>query len=61
VKVKRSDMKPGTVFAASMDWAGGWPMIALVVIDDKTEIEFWRGWTCKYGDIAPACYFEVLA
>lgn len=61
MRQRRADMKPGTIFAASMDWAGGPPMIVLVVIDEKTEIEFWRGWLCKYGDVAPACRFEVLA
>lgn len=61
---RRNEMRPGEMFVLS-----NWPTrygepprsFLLVVIDDKNEIEFWRGHAFIVGDAAPGRPFEVVA
>lgn len=64
MRIKRREMKPGTVFVQTVLTAyGPWRSrrdYVLVVLDEKREVDFWRGGYTAYGDIAPGSYFEVL-
>lgn len=59
--LKRSDMKPGTIFVLPATFSG-WRRrdLALVVINAEFETDFWRGGLFVVGDVAPDLDFEVL-
>lgn len=60
--MKRSEMKPGTIFgivgASWLAYCGR--SEAYIVLDKKTEIGFWTGARTCVGEVAPALWFEVL-
>ena len=62
---RRSEMRPGEVFALehSTDWRGYCVDIrkALVVVDAKSEVDFWTGVKWHVGGIAPGLDYEVLS
>ena len=63
--MRRSAMKPGQMFAVRQltSW-GGWSVDRhdlLVVVDAKTEVDFWTGVEWRCGDICPGSHFEVVA
>ena len=59
---RRADMKPGEVFGVRphLHHLCAAPA-ALVVLDDKYEIEFWTGNKTCVGDVVSEWSFEVLA
>lgn len=60
---KRSDLKPGEMFAVECGAYGrGYRCDdVMVVLDDKTEVGFWRGGKSVYGDIAPSVLVLVVS
>lgn len=58
---RRSDMRPGQIFAAHTGWPDSLVSHVLVVIDHKSEIDFFTGARCVYGDMYSAALFEVLS
>lgn len=54
-------MVPGTIFKiVTMPAYHGLGDRALVVVDDHTEVDFWRGEKYFYGHVCPGLSFEVL-
>jgi len=57
-------MKPGQIFGvAERRFSDGYRRYrgAYVVVDAKTEIEFWTGAQAASGDVEPSTEVEVLA
>jgi hypothetical protein len=57
MRVARKDLRPGQAFG--IGYPGHNPLV-LVVLDDKTEVDFWRGGITAFGQIAPHSYVELL-
>ena len=68
--MRRSQMRPGQKFVVR-EWRivdrrgpGNYRKEeferVLVVIDEKTEVEFWEGGTWAMGDTHPSVWYEVV-
>jgi hypothetical protein len=63
VREARSRLRPGQVFVFRSNslWECNEPEALLVVLDERSEVEFWTGarWQCGY--VCPGSHFEVVS
>lgn len=58
---QRRDLLPGDVFLLSGRGFISRRDAVLVVLDRRTEVDFWRGGLWAVGDVAPELLVEVLS